>query len=730
MITFQLLQKPLLGSLTLLWAMSVMPSILRAIEPGQQSLVQNLTKPVDNVLRQNVDGTTSEVALLVLLVVIVFLLYQLWWLNIKLQRSQSSLAESEQRFWQVLKHMPMVVAVYKQGIIQYLNPFALKLIGGKSLGSVVGKPVAEFLHPDDYESVLSQAEDITQTGESIWGMPVRYITPSGKREQHEMLANRTRLIMDGEAATLAIALDVTDQNQMIRDMKQQHRMLDVILSSSPAGIWMRDGKGKLQFVNDAYAKMIGVDKDALLQADNDYTLIANNEANARQASDDICKNTRETYRSSEFYTAGDGTSMVCEVIKVPLFEGDVYQGLVGFSLDVTGRVEAEIERSEVQKKALEAQHLESLGVLSGGIAHDFNNLLAVILGNASLIRKSLAQDSREFIFMQRIEETSKKAASLCKQMLTYAGKGTLDMQPLELSMVVRDMATLLEVSLFKNVTVAYMLDDELPCFDGELVQVQQLVMNMITNANEAMRDSGGSIGLRTSGVAVDAEGHGVAGVVQCVGSIKQGEYICLEVSDEGCGMDEDTKKRIFEPFFTTKFTGRGLGMSAMLGTVQGHRGLITLESEPNQGAIFRVLFPVSHSRKQVQIGGEAMPQLSHAEKRGKVLVVDDEKVLLETVQAMLEDLGYETFVAENGKQALEIYQAKKDEIHVVLLDMTMPEMDGKACATELLKLSPDLKIIIASGYAQEDIHQQFKGIKLAGIIQKPYDFQRLQEVMF
>ena len=145
--------------------------------------------------------------------------------------------------------------------------------------------------------------------------------------------------------------------------------------------------------------------------------------------------------------------MVCEVIKVPLFEGDVYQGLVGFSLDVTTRVEAEIERSEVQKKALEAQHLESLGVLSGGIAHDFNNLLAVILGNASLISKSLPQGSREFIFMQRIEETSKKAASSCKQMLTYAGKGTLNMQLLELSTLVHDMAVLLEVCLDRKSVV-------------------------------------------------------------------------------------------------------------------------------------------------------------------------------------------------------------------------------------------------------------------------------------
>ena len=195
-------------------------------------------------------------------------------------------------------------------------------------------------------------------------------------------------------------------------------------------------------------------------------------------------------------------------------------------------------------------------------------------------------------------------------------------------------------------------------------------------------------------------------------------------------MDEATQQRIFEPFFTTKFTGRGLGMSTMLGTVQGHNGLITLESKPNQGTTFQVFFPVSLTQNKINAQTEGEAKVSHAEKRGKVLVVDDELVLLETVQAMLEDLGYEALLAENGKQALEIYRARKDEINVILLDMTMPEMDGRVCAIELLKLTPDLKIIIASGYVQEDIHKQFKGVTLAGIVQKPYDIKCLQEVMF
>ncbi len=720
----------LFRSLTLLWATFLIPYISRANNLDEQTQVPDEVKFTDDGLSQNIGGSVDGFVLIILFVVIAFLLYQLWQLHTKLKHSQNMLTESEQRFWQVLKHIPIGVVIYKQGIIQYLNPFTLRLIGNKTLQDVVGRPITDFLHPDDCENILTQIEDVTQTGGSSWGMPVRYITPEGQRKQHEMLANRTQLMIDGEPVTLTIALDVTDQNQMIQDIQQQNRMLDIILSSSPVGIWMRDKAGRLQFVNDAYAEMIGVNKKALLQADDDYTLVASEEASARKASDEICKNSGSTYRSSEFYTAADGVSVVCEVIKVPLFEDDIYQGLVGFSLDVTKRVEAEIERSEIQKKALEAQHLESLGVLSGGIAHDFNNLLAVILGNASLISKSLAQGSRESIFMQRIEETSKKAASLCKQMLTYAGKGTLNMEPLELSELVRDMSVLLEVSLLKNVSVDYKLQMKLPYFDGDIAQIQQLVMNLITNANEAMREHGGRIYLHTYSVDLGEGGAQVTGISQCVGEVKQGTYVCLEVSDEGCGMDQATQQRIFEPFFTTKFTGRGLGMSSMLGTVHGHGGLITLESKLNQGTTFKVFFPISLNGKEMKTGGESMPQVSHAEKRGKVLVVDDELVLLETVQAMLEDLGYETFLAENGKQALEIYQAKKDEINMVLLDMTMPEMDGKTCATELLKLTPDLKIIIASGYAQEDIYKQFKGISLVGVVQKPYDFQRLQEVMF
>ena len=703
-------------------ALSCVFAVGEAMAGGVQGVVQDSQLFDDQVWKLLVSVLVSAVAVLA---------WWVWRLLRSLRHARAARAESEQRFWQVLEHLPVVLVIHRQGIIQYINTFTLKLIGYAHTRDVVGKPISDFLHPDDSAEVRALAESIEQTGAPACGLPVRYITPKGERKQHEMIANRTRIMLEGEPATLTIALDVTRQNHIIQELKQQHHMLEVILSSSPVGVWMRDAKGKLQFVNDAYAHMIGVDKEALLEAEDDYALVGEDTAHTRKSSDMICRTSGTLHHSSEFYVTRQGDEMVCEVIKVPLFDEGHYQGLVGFSLDVTKRVQAEIEKTEIQRKALETQHLESLGVLSGGIAHDFNNLLAVIMGNAGLMRKRLTPNTEEQIFMQRIEETCQKAASLCQQMLTYAGKSVLSSKPIQVSSLVHDMGSLLEVSLSKKVSIRYDLALDVPCFEGDEAQIQQLVLNLITNANEAMQEQGGNITLRTFAASADVLEQKVDGLRVCVGAFKPANYVCLEVQDHGCGMDEATQQRIFEPFFTTKFTGRGLGMSAMLGTVQGHDGVIAMKSNPGQGTLFRVFFPVKdmHEPAASPAPTEKTAQ-THAERRGKVLIVDDERILLETAQAMLEDLGYETFLAEDGEQAVSIYQAKQHEIQTVLLDMTMPKMDGKACAEALLKLNPNLKIIIASGYAEDDIYKQFKGMKLAGIVQKPYDFERLQEVMF
>jgi len=368
------------------------------------------------------------------------------------------------------------------------------------------------------------------------------------------------------------------------------------------------------------------------------------------------------------------------------------------------------------------QRLESLGVLTSGIAHDFNNLLAVILGNAALAHKHLRTHSQEHVFVSHIEQASKKAADLCRQMLVYAGKGHFIVKGFDLSAMVKEMTSLMEISLSKDVSIHYDLANNLDYIEVDAAQVQQLIMNLITNANEAMEGRSGRVLMQTKAVTLDQYFKDMLGAEPA----KPGHYICLEVSDEGCGMDEETKRRIFEPFFTTKITGRGLGMSAMLSTVKNHEGMIQVHSKVGDGTTFQVFFPAIDKEAYLEALSTTEPHW-YAEKKpfGKILLVDDEEIVLETMQVMLQDLGYEVLLAEDGLQALEIYQQHQHDICLVLMDMTMPKMGGKTCTAELQKINPEVKIILSSGYTEEDISKQFNELNLAGIVQKPFDLDQL-----
>lgn len=383
-------------------------------------------------------------------------------------------------------------------------------------------------------------------------------------------------------------------------------------------------------------------------------------------------------------------------------------------------------KEKAQEQVETSPHLESLGALAGGIAHDFNNLLSVILGNVSLANKHLHSPEQMATFLSRIQQASTSAAGLCTQMLSYVGKGDVSFKPINLSKSVQDMARLLEVSLFKGIHIQYDLAEELPNLKADATQIQQVIMNLITNANEAMKGKQGIIVVRTGLTTVNEHTPSLINDTY----IEPGVYVYLEVSDEGCGMNDETVQKIFEPFFTTKFTGRGLGMNTMHGIVRGHSGLIQLESEVGKGSTFRVAFPaVKKHANQDDTMVEEYDALRRFQPSGKVLLVDDEDVVLETMQVMLEDLGYESLLASDGLQALELYQHHHADIELVLLDMTMPKMSGKACMTALQKLNPEVKIILSSGYSKNDVFEQFKGIHFAGFLQKPCGLKALYRAM-
>lgn len=389
--------------------------------------------------------------------------------------------------------------------------------------------------------------------------------------------------------------------------------------------------------------------------------------------------------------------------------------VVGICIDITDQ-----KRSEEQLR--HTQKLESLGVLAGGIAHDFNNLLVGIMGNASLAAESLPAGHAVRNQLDEIVLAGQKAAHLTRQMLAYAGKGRFVMEQLDVSTLIRDTERLLRSSILKNVDLRLDLGTDLPCVEADAGQMQQLIMNLVINAAEAITDQQcGTVLVRTSLQRIDETPAGTQLTSQ---EIVPGNYVALEVHDSGIGMDEATQARIFEPFFTTKFVGRGLGLSAVSGIVRSHKGALKVKSAPGEGATFQVFLPAA-SESRIVAESDAPGAKLHG--GGSVLVVDDESCVRNLAQTALKKYGYAVLVAEDAVSAMELLRQTRQRVSLVLLDHSMPGMSARQAVQGIQSGWPGMRILLSSGYDQEEVLGQFEGARLAGFLQKPYTSAQLAE---
>jgi CheY-like chemotaxis protein len=359
--------------------------------------------------------------------------------------------------------------------------------------------------------------------------------------------------------------------------------------------------------------------------------------------------------------------------------------------------------------------MESLGVLAGGIAHDFNNLLTGILGNADLARFELPPTSEALVHLADIVKAARRAGDLCRQLLAYSGKGRFVVQPIDVTELVEEMLHLLQVSISKKAVLQLHLVEGLPAVDADATQLRQILMNLVVNASEAIGDRSGVIAVTTGAVQADANY-----LLDVMGApdVSPGMYVTLEVSDTGCGIDRDALARIFDPFYTSKFTGRGLGLSAVLGILRGHKGGIKVYSEAGKGSAFKVLLPPSASPAR-QLGAPP-PTPRNWTGSGTILLADDEDTVRALGRRMLEKLGFTVIDVADGREAIETFASRHEEICCVILDLTMPHVDGEACFRELRTLQPDVKVLLSSGYNEQEVISRFVGRGVAGFIQKPY----------
>ena len=520
-----------------------------------------------------------------------------------------------------------------------------------------------------------------------------------------------------ELATInkELLVEVNQRKKVEKALKESEDRLRFIFENANDAIFTLNQSGEFVYISPVVTKLFGHNPEFF----NNRTFLelvdADQQTKVETAIRDVFENIKS--RVTIDYRVEVAPGQYCwhstSITRTQTSEGDVIY--IAVAKDDTERVMAEEERKKLEEQFQHSAKLESLGVLAGGIAHDFNNLLTAIMGNCGLAIMNVPGESKAVGNLQKIEKASIRAADLCQQLLAYSGKGKFVVGPLQINDIVKEMSHLLSVSISRKAKLIYDFQEDLPYFNGDATQIRQIVMNIITNASEAIADKQGKIKISTSLETLSKDDFASYYMAD---EISPGEYICLEVKDNGSGMDEETRLKIFEPFFTTKFTGRGLGLAAVLGIVRSHHGALRIESVPGKGTTFRIVLPVS--KKSVKISDAQTEKIKSWHGKGLVMVVDDEPDIRDLGKETLEQAGLDVVTANDGLDAVNIYKKYEDKIKLVLMDMTMPHLNGEETYRELCKISPDVKVILSSGYSEQEATKKFSETGLCGFLQKPY----------
>ncbi len=606
-----------------------------------------------------------------------------------------------------------IITIDAYGIIERVNPAACKMFAYTE-DELLGLSFTVLLPEEkaaEYTQIFKPAKASNGSVVNLCN-ELEGLRQSGKKFLIELRINNMQV--DAQGLFLATIRDITERTALEH---QQARLMEAMNQTQDA-VLITDAHAVIEYVNPAYQELSGFSEKELLGTTPSIV-------NSGKMPESFYKQMWEKLLSGQLWHGEfinrrkNGELYEVEQSISPMFDGN--GDIIGFT-----SVQHDITEQKEQRNKLEhIQRLESLGVLAGGIAHDFNNLLTAIMGNAALAKMKLDHLSPATPLLSNIEQASDRAAALCKQMLAYSGKGKFIVEPVNLTSMVREMMNLLEVSIDKNVVMRLDLSEQLLPIEADVAQMQQVIMNLVINASEAIDKHSGTLTIYTGVVDID---DAYIQTTYADSDLKAGRYVVLEVSDTGCGMDEETQKKLFDPFFTTKFTGRGLGMSAILGIIRGHHGGIKVYSELGKGTSFKILFPCSDVLEvETTAGSQLAPQ---QQEQGTILIIDDEETIRATASMMLESFGFSVLTAQDGEVGVEVFREHQNEISAVLLDMTMPKMNGEECFRELRNLDPSVIVILSSGYNEQDATNRFAGKGLAGFIQKPYLPMALRDMFF
>ena len=590
------------------------------------------------------------------------------------------------------------------------NPAYVRLFGYESVAELRGRSLLEQIAPS-HRGHVQQMIAQRARGERL---PQRYETRGLRRDGTEFAfeITTTRVVVADGPLAIAFISDVSEREDTLRALMASEERFRTLSAAALEGVFVH-ADGRILLANDAGAAMYGFDP-AFIVGTSLMDLVAP-ESRAVVA-DHIRRGDPSPYEGVG--RRRDGSTFLAEVRGRTLS----HQGRptrVTIIHDITERRRIEAEQRSLAERVRQTQKLESLGMLAGGVAHDFNNLLTVILNGVALAKLEASAGVASTAHLDAVALAGERAADLCRQMLAYAGRTQLARAPVELSALVGEMSSMLEASIARRATLVRELAPGLPALLGDATQIRQVVMNLVLNASESISGSSGTIHVSTGTGTYDAASfaRSAAG-----GKPKAGPYVWLEVRDDGVGMDAATVAQMFDPFFTTKFVGRGLGMASVLGILRGHEGAIDVDSTPGTGTRIRVFFPACGAEPD-----SARPRsAAHLAGEGLVLVVDDEKNVRISTALLLQGLGFRVIVASDGVEAVDVVRTGAGPIDAVLLDLTMPRMDGIETLRELRRIAPGIPVILSSGYGSTPVDDESR---LSGgpdaVLPKPYAAEHL-----
>jgi two-component system cell cycle sensor histidine kinase/response regulator CckA len=609
------------------------------------------------------------------------------------------------------------------GVIQTWNPGAERIFGYTG-EEIVGRHGSVLFVPEDVfrgepEREMKYAAETGRAADSRWHL---------RKDGSRFWANGVMVgLRDPNGALLGLAKIMRDDSghkQSEELLNYQLNLSDAIATNAAEALFLIDSEGRTTFANPSAEQMLGWHTEELIGQffhEKLHYLRPDGSPYPKEECPHLgVLQTEETLRGQDdHFVHKDGHLVPVTCSTAPIRGDSAVAGAVLVVRDVSEQRRAEAMMREKDEAFRQAQKLESIGVLAGGIAHDFNNLLTGIMGNAGLARRALVSGRFEKAadMLGDVLKASERAADLTRQLLAYAGKGQFVIQPVDVCKLVSEVSTLIRASISKKITLVMDVPDGCPLVEGDRTQLQQLIMNLVINGGEAIGERSGTLTVRitTEHLTERRERLRTAGF-----PITQGDYIRIDVTDTGVGMDKETRDRIFEPFFTTKFLGRGLGLSAALGIVRGHRGAIGVRSEPENGTTFTVLLPVLRTGATLRKSGAEMAPERDLRGVGTILVVDDDQAVRALAETVLQEAGYTVELAEHGVHAIERLRELGGSVSLILLDLTMPELGGAEAAIELRRLQPDIPIVAMSGYGDTEVAERFSGARIDDYLPKPF----------